>query len=221
MFKMMTFDNYNTTKDNSSSNNNTTDHGNNGHNSHFYRQCSQEGGNNQQSQRQPPPPSSQQDIHLQQQQQQQQSLQYPFMQNLNTRVSPTLPFQQSIGNLNGAPSSLTTATTMNTSPIWNSPFNLQQQPPPPPPQQQQQYSQILPQQYQFSNRRNSLIDSSNIWSTNPTSSSLGGNTSGISTSIGGNNMWSSSNLFPTEQPQTVSQQQSSNIFWRTSIISTR
>ena len=54
------------------------------------------------------------------------------MQNLNTRVSPTLPFQQSIGNLNGAPSSLTTATTMNTSPIWNSPFNLQQQPPPPP-----------------------------------------------------------------------------------------
>ena len=117
------------------------------------------------------------------------------MQNLNTRVSPTLPFQQSIGNLNGAPSSLTTATTMNTSPIWNSPFNLQQQPPPPPPQQQQQYSQILPQQYQFSNRRNSLIDSSNIWSTNPTSSSLGGNTSGISTSIGGNNMWSSSNLF--------------------------
>ena len=75
------------------------------------------------------------------------------------------------------------------------PFNLQQQPPPPPQQQQQQYSQILPQQYQFSNRRNSLIDSSNIWSTNPTSSSLGGNTSGISTSIGGNNMWSSSNLF--------------------------
>lgn len=207
MFKMMTFDNYNTTKDNSSSNNNTTDHGNNGHNSHFYRQCSQEGGNNQQSQRQPPPPSSQQDIHLQQQKQQ--SLQYPFMQNLNTRVSPTLPFQQSIGNLNGATSSLTTATTMNTSPIWNSPFNLQQQPPPP---QQQQYSQILPQQYQFSNRRNSLIDSSNIWSTNPTSSSLGGNTSGISTSIGGNNMWSSSNLFPTQQPQTVSQQQSSNIF---------